>query len=259
MKALLRKEYYILGGRTAILTAVVLAVPALLLNWSFNLVMLAIILCVLPFALDTKDINARWWTYAKTLPYSRDQIVDAKYLFHLVMILLFGLVMLTERFISWLINPERMLNAVFAEYLFFAVCLMSAFIFPSIFRKKRHGSGWLTTAALTVLLLTVSMALCTVLPGLLLQCCDIAYPHSDTEPLRMIGSFSGSDLRQIGRIAKWIVPPFSLALYGLSWRLSRRIFRRKYDRRPPKEYSPVRIGQQDDEDAVLIAQTMFWN
>ena len=263
MKALLRKEYYILGGKkTLLLFIALIALPAILLNWSAIPAALMIGFCTLPYSLSAKDDNARWWTYSKTLPYSRGQIVDAKYLFQLLLILMFGLVLLLEYAVSFLLHPDHLMSPFFALYLFFVLFLISALSFPAIFWTKRHGKNWLTAVVIAVIGTPLLLLTFFMLPTILLNLDAIANTSGEV-PLTFIViggqryQITQTVVRHIIRIAKWIVPPFSLVLYGLSWYLSRRIFCRKYDRRTPKEYSPCR--QQDDADTIAVMQTMFLN
>ena len=50
MKALLRKEFYLFGGKKSLLILALSALPAILLNWSAIPFAYALTVCILPFS-----------------------------------------------------------------------------------------------------------------------------------------------------------------------------------------------------------------
>lgn len=265
MKALLRKEFYLFGGKKTLLILALIALPAILLNWSFILFGFTVGFCILPFSFQTKDDSARWWTYSKTLPFTRNQIVDAKYLFQLLLILAIGLTLTAEYTVSILKHPDDpqlCMSPFFALYLFFVLCFVSALSFPTLFWTKRHGKNWLTVVVITVIWTPLLFLTIFILPTVLLNLAGIANPPGEV-PLTFIViggqryQITQATVRQALRIAKWAVPMLSLAIYGLSWLLSRKIYRRgKKKQHIPKEYRP-RLPQNQDDDFPVI-QTMFF-
>ena len=262
MKALLRKEFYISGGRKALLTAAAATPFMILLNWSGIAAVYALLLCLLPLTIRIKDDSARWWTYAKTLPYSRNQIVDAKYLFQLLLILIFGLMLVLERFASALLFPDKPLSSQYAEYLFFLPCFLSALSFPMVFWGKRHGQNWLSHTVFALIWIVAMTISLMGLPALLLTISQIdVSPGIITDTYILIGNrrFTSDELLRFWAVFKWILPSVSMALYGVSWLLSRKIFRLRRHRRIPAEYPPRRSNAQEDEEAIAVMMNMFWN
>lgn len=267
MKALLRKEFYLFGGKKTLLILALSALPAILLNWSAIPFAYALTVCILPFSFHTKDDSARWWTYSKTLPFTRNQIVDAKYLFQLLLLLAVGLMLAAEYTVSILRHPgDRQLHMspFFALYLFFIPCFVSALSFPLLFWTKRHGRKWLSGVVITVIVTPLLVLTVFILPTFLLNMAEIANPPGEV-PLTFIViggqryQITQAVVRQALRIAKWVVPLFSLALYGLSWLISRRIYRRGKKQRIPKEYRPQLPLKQDDDADFAAIQTIFFS
>ena len=90
MKALLRKEFYLLGGRKPIIillliTTVIALLPmSIFMGCSFLFVPLML---TIPSVLHQRTFACRWNQYADTLPLTRAQRVDARYLTVYILIL----------------------------------------------------------------------------------------------------------------------------------------------------------------------------
>ena len=112
MKALLRMNYYLIGGHITAL--ILIAFPFLTLMLPFSgkadaincLILSAIFGFAIGIVTNTVDntvLQSRWRSYAKTLPYTREQLVDAKYLFSL-------LIAAAAAFLSTVILPLLLLK-----------------------------------------------------------------------------------------------------------------------------------------------------
>ena len=121
MKGLLRKEFYILGGIKTPIGIAAMFTAALILNWDFLYFTTALVIVFLPVTLFNADTKARWWTYSKTLPYSRKQIVDAKYLTLLICMSMPVLGQLLHTGINLLMQRKSM-PVLSAPYLLFLLC-----------------------------------------------------------------------------------------------------------------------------------------
>ena len=231
MKGLLRKEYYIFGGKQKLLPCILFGAVGILTNWLVIPVTLTVCLVLLPLTLNTKDDSARWWTYAKTLPYTCNQIVDAKYLFQLALILLFTLMLLMQYLVSVFLGRDPM-NLFFMHYLFFINCIISAIAFPILFRFKRNGKKWLIAIVTGIIWFAVLMVNSVILPVFLINIGRVGFPADGMiETFIVIGGqryqLTETAMERIREIVKWLTPVFSLAVYGLSWQISRRICKLK--------------------------------
>ena len=123
MKALLRLNYYMIGGHISALIIIAFPFLSMLLpisrrgDASFAIIMsimLGFIIGSVLFGIEKAESVSRWRSYAKTLPYTREQFVDAKYLFSLLSAAaaaLLGAVMLP---LLMLRNPEAVSALTYA-------------------------------------------------------------------------------------------------------------------------------------------------
>ena len=155
MKALLRLNYYMIGGNKIVLAVAAILFFFLLLpisrrgDASFTVILslnFGAAIGFTPVGIEKAESVSRWRSYVKTLPYTREQFVDAKYLFSLISAAaaaLLGAVMLP---LMMLRNPEAasaltyapsaaefsLMNAALAA----AIVLYAAAIhYPSYFRR----------------------------------------------------------------------------------------------------------------------------
>lgn len=142
MKGLLLKDYYMILKYCRIYGLIVLVFGACSLVNQSNLFMLAYpaVLCGINcVTLLSYDERSKWQQYCETLPYTRKQVVDSKYL--LSGILISGLAVLLAAAHSlagavrgnfdpiWVLNVFCLIWAV--GYLFSAICLPMIFKFGS--------------------------------------------------------------------------------------------------------------------------------
>ena len=157
MKALLRLQYYMSGGRWGGLFLAGFPFLLALLPYphvpdaSFHVLMVTTLGSFLGLVqtvmIDNAESVSHWRSYAKSLPYSREQLVDAKYLFSLLCAgeaALLGALMLP---LLMLRNPEAvsvlpyapsaaelsLMNAALASA---GVLAAAAFLYPSYFRRS---------------------------------------------------------------------------------------------------------------------------
>ena len=167
MKALLRLQYYLIGGlKTALLFA---AIPFLFIlirradNPEIGLsvgsvVIIAMIIGILPLQILFGESGSQWSEYAKALPYSRRQTVDSKYLFSLLCAAFTAVPAAALSPVMTLLNPAALSesgysSAAEAALMFAAtaaaVVLQEAAIFyPIRFRRDDHLRTFLIFAAL---------------------------------------------------------------------------------------------------------------
>ena len=135
MKALLRKEFYLLGGRKPIvilllITAVFALLPLyVFMGYSFLLV---ILLLTIPSILHNKSFACRWNQYADTLPLTRAQLIDARYLTVYFLILGGTLIILLLSLLNGLLyEPEFTARFRPAILIFGAgICIYAALALP---------------------------------------------------------------------------------------------------------------------------------
>ncbi|MBP0966796.1 MAG: ABC-2 transporter permease [Oscillospiraceae bacterium] len=155
MKALLRLNYYMIGGYKIVLAVAAILFFVLLLplsrRWdvSFSVILslnFGAAIGFTPIGIEKAESVCRWRSYAKTLPYTREQLVDAKYLFSLLSAAaaaLLGAVMLP---LLMLRNPEAVSALTYApsaaELSFMNAALAAAIVlyaaaihYPSYFRR----------------------------------------------------------------------------------------------------------------------------
>ena len=232
MKGLLRKEFYCAGG-FMLLAAYAAIYPLLILVSRFTEVgfasmgtMLIIIqFALLPYTVDMAEARARWRTYAKVLPYSRRQFVDAKYLFSLLAALTAACMNTVFTLLRALIEPNTSADkfemfrypAIPTAALTAAIILYTAaFLYPFYFRSIRRGNSFLTYFAATVLGLVYALPF-----GIPAFIYFISMMSTRPEPVAF-----GI------RIIPYILLAVSLAVYPLSWLLSHRLYCRQKRRKP---------------------------
>ncbi|MBQ6039173.1 MAG: ABC-2 transporter permease [Oscillospiraceae bacterium] len=246
MKALLRKEFYLLGGYKYLLTMFI--APFALLLWMKFIHCEAEIFCpiisivigfplgLLPDITDRLEAQSRWRTYAKALPYSRADKVNAKYVFSL-------LAALTGSVLTFL--PMLLLHCsayrvtTGASITLVTVLNTSAFLYPLIFRRIRRGSGFLYHLIAALLGIVYFLPQCS----LLVAFCTASAQSSIKAPPQLL------------MYMPYIAVPVSLVIYLLSWRLTCRIYGCRF---PAAPQNP-RTGKDSDEDAIAVMQMMFWN
>ena len=129
MKGLMRKEWYLILTNSGFLLIAVelLAVSALFHKDYAVLVYLPFLIGSLPAALMAVDENCRWEQYSFCMPYSRKQIVSAKYLVVLLMGILSAVC--TVLFGS-VIKQQTSTTILLAAGMFAVAALPSAFMLP---------------------------------------------------------------------------------------------------------------------------------
>ena len=155
MKALLRLNYYMIGGYKIVLAVATILFFVLLFplsrRWdaSFTVILslnFGAAIGFTPVGIEKAESVSRWRSYAKTLPYTREQFVDAKYLFSLLSAAaaaLLGAVMLP---LLMLRNPEAVSALTYApsatEFSLMNAALAAAIVlyaaaihYPSYFRR----------------------------------------------------------------------------------------------------------------------------
>lgn len=236
MKALLRLKYYMTGGLIflLILTAYPLLLVLLMILLPFGkkditslsmiILNIGVYVGIMQSNSERAEAASRWRTYAKTLPYSRRQHVDAKYLFSLLAAGLTFLSVAAAVTLLILLRPDCLSEypyAPSAAYLILMhasfsaaiVLLFAVILYPLYFRRSR-GMGTYAAAAVTGLLFFAA-------------------------PIYVFMHFTQSFLW-----CRWEpMPPFTQSLpflllggtavcYLLSWLLSRRFYCRKKRRKP---------------------------
>ena len=226
MKGLLRKEFYILGGIKTPIGIAAMFTAALILNWDFLYFTTALVIVFLPITLFNADTKARWWTYSKTLPYSRKQIVDAKYLTLLICMSIPVLGQLLHTGVNLLMQRESM-PVLSAPYLLFLLCYIPAFWFPALFWKKRHGVKWLAVIVICVILIAAMLPLLTMLPTFAIF--ESAARNEDVQTTFFFfgKEYTLNNALPFFRRVKLLLPFAGVLLYALSWQISRRIYRRR--------------------------------
>ena len=139
MKGLILKDYYNLrkSGKTIILIMLVYAVfGAVSGQISFMSAIVAVLCATLPISTFSYDDFSKWDSYALSMPVSRRQIILAKYLLGLIMVVLGSIISLLSSFAALAFaenadaGPLEVFSATGAVAL---VCLlMLAIIFPVI-------------------------------------------------------------------------------------------------------------------------------
>ena len=219
MKGLLRKEFTVIGGSASLLTLVIITVFVLVMrllhperNMELTPVFTPLLLaCFTGFhPVISHSAEGRWRQYVKTLPYSRKQIVDAKYLFAW---LTASCMLIFEVLLLFLLNAPHIaaMTALAAS----VMLLMPALLLPFIFLEYRRG--WQTGTLLLFLPVCLLMlAAGFVLPLLF----SIETRHGGMEPESTLLLYS-----------PWYLLAAAVLLFPLSWLLSRRIFCRRKKRR----------------------------
>lgn len=174
MKALLRMYYYMVGGLIflLLLTAYPLLLVLLMILLPFGtkditalsmlILNIGVYVGIMQFNSERAEAASRWRTYAKTLPYSRRQQVDAKYLFSLLAAGLTSLSVAAAVTLLILLRPDCLseypyapsaayLILVHASFTAAIVLLFAAISYPLHFRRSR-GFGTYAAAAVTGLL-----------------------------------------------------------------------------------------------------------
>ena len=219
MKGLLRKEFAIIGGGATFVTLVIFMVFVLVMqqphpehNTDSAPVFVPLVLACFtgfhPFI--SHSAEGRWRQYVKTLPYSRKQIVDAKYLFAC---LAAGCMLIFEVLLLFLLNAPHIaaMTALAAS----VMLLIPALLLPFIFLEYRRG--WQTGT----LLLFLSVCLLTTAAGFVLPIMySIGTRQSSIEPESQLLLYS-----------PYYLLAAAVLLFPLSWLLSRRIFCRRKKRR----------------------------
>ncbi len=218
MKGLLRKEFAIIGGGATFVTLVIFMVFILVMQQlhperyadSEPVFIPLLLACFTGFQpVISHSAEGRWRQYVKTLPYSRKQIVDAKYLFAC---LTAGCMLIFEVLLLFLLNAPHIaaMTALAAS----VMLLMPAFLLPFIFLEYRRG--WQTGT----LLLFLPVCLLTAAGFVLPMVYSIGTRHSGIEPES-----------QLLLYIPYCLLAAAVLLFPLSWLLSRRIFCRRKKRR----------------------------
>ena len=250
MKALLRKEYYIIGGHKYLL--ILFIAPLALHLWAnylyhdeaeFFYPMAAFIIGfpigLLPTSTDRLEAQSRWRTYAKALPYSRAEKVFAKFLFSLLAAMVGTAVcavsMLLQHCSAFRVTTNAAITLVTALN-------TSAFLYPLIFRRIRRGGSFLFYLIATLL------GIVYFLPqfSLLVAFSTASTMRSGIAPL--------TAPPQLLLYAPYIALPVSVMIYLLSWMLTYKIYGCKFAAAPKKPHN-----NKDSDDGFIILQTMFWN
>ena len=226
MKGLLRKELYILGGIKTPIGIAAMFTAALILNWDFVYFTTALVIVFLPITLFNADTKARWWTYSKTLPYSRNQIVDAKYLTLLIGMSMPVLGQLLHAGINMLLHRESM-PVLSAPYLIFLLCYIPAFWFPVLFWKKRHGAKWLAVIVICAILIAAMLPILGLLPTFAVFESAARNENVQTTFFFFGKEYALNEALPLIRRIKLLLPFAGVLLYALSWLLSRKIYSRR--------------------------------
>ena len=88
MKGLLLKDFYMAMKycRAYVVIAVVFSLLSIWGNTSFLLAYPVLLASVIPVNLISYDEKSRWQQYCETMPYTRKQVVDSKYLMSFLLI-----------------------------------------------------------------------------------------------------------------------------------------------------------------------------
>ena len=229
MKALLRLQFYMSGGRGFIVTLAVY--PMILLVFPHHTpdaslcvltaAMLPAGLAFVPLGTERAESVSHWRSYAKTLPYSREQLVDAKYLFSLLCAAaaaLLGALMLPLMMIRY---PEAVSALPYAPSaaeitlmntaLSSAIVLASAaFLHPSYFQR----SGKLISYILGFLI--------------------FFFVFMFFVPFRLMMALSRcrwEPMTPFTRCLPYLMFAVSAVCFVLSWRISRKLYCRRRKRR----------------------------
>ena len=232
MKGLLRKEYYNLGGIIIPICIAVTLIATLIFNLRALSIGWAVIAATMPISLFSADTKAHWWTYSKTLPYARSQIVDAKYLTELFFIAVPVLFQLLMNAANLLLHRDMPDFQSLPYLIFFFCCYAAALLFPLMFWEKRHGIGWLSGIAVSIILFAAILPLLVLIPTF-----AIFESAARNEAVKTTFYFFGTEYTlnealPVFRRIRQLLPPAGILLYGLSWLLSRRIYRRRKRRCP---------------------------
>ena len=217
MKALLRKDFYLIGGKRGLLTAFITFLSMALFlrfslgNESFESISpmrwlgIGFSLGLLPDATDRAEAQSRWRTYAKTLPYSRRDKVCAKYVFSLLAALA-GTASVT--LLMMLLHCSVFRVTAGAAIALITALNTSAFQYPLIFLHIRRGGSVLFH------LISVVLGIVYFLPQFSLM---IAFFTAQA-----CNSITPS--HQLILYVPYIGVPVSLVIYLLSWLLTCRIY-----------------------------------
>ncbi len=224
MKGLLRKEFYCAGGFVTlaifagIYPVTLLFVRIFQTGFDSMCIMTALVVfALLPDIINRAEATAHWRTYAKTLPYSRAQIVAAKYLFSLLSALTAAAMNALYTLVLMLIQTGASENVFLASVpataaLSAAVILYSAaFLYPYYFRSIRRGTG------IVSYIVTTFIGILYFIPfGIPVLFYTVSLrPSRLKEPAHAV------------MMIPYILLAVSAVIYLLSWPLSRRLYCRR--------------------------------
>lgn len=255
MKALLRKMFYESGGRTTLCICaaalIILSAAGILFRFPLHLAAGTAaegLICCKPVMMLKHDFESRWCRYRGTLPFSRNQFVDASYLFLLLMVLLFGVLMLPLNVIYQLRDPSLTnLCMPASAYYFLLIPLFLSVALPCCLAAERTEKAWLGS-------LLSSIPLALLIP--LFFWTFVLILEDGLSAGVNVWSIFGKAVPKAQAaliLTGLFTAPF--LVYLLSWLFSRRLFG---NRRQKRRQNPP-AGNSDDDDAVLIMQNMMWN
>ena len=104
MKGLLKKEWFVLWNKPImiLIPLILFAVMGITSHNFFMIMYLPLYIGILPVSLITTDETSRWERFALGMPYSRKDLVSAKYLMSLLLVL--GGVLLTSAILVFVMN-----------------------------------------------------------------------------------------------------------------------------------------------------------
>lgn len=198
MKGLLLKDWYMTVKYwriTLLISGLFLVLSAIKAGNSFFTFYPCAMMSMLPASLLSYDDREKWTDHVQTLPVSRRDYVTGKYLFGVLAIAAYLLVLTLLYLVlcpAWL--PDALLFSVFIGTLVPALTLPFLFRFGS---EKGRIVYLLTIGAVFGILAASSL------------------------------SDNGTPLRHFASLPTWSVPPASLLIYALSWRISLRMFEKR--------------------------------
>ena len=211
MKGLLKKEWFVLWNKPVmIILPLALFIIMGFMSKSFVMIMyLPLYAGILPVSLITTDETSRWERFALGMPYSRKDIVSAKYLMSVLLVL--GCTALTAVLLLLILNS----TLTGTQYiLLIAAALAISVILPSVLLPLNLKFGTAKARIVLAVLLAVSGCLSAA-----------AFTSEGEDPFSAIAKITALQIDM--RLLALLIIAAAAVLMTVSWAASVMIYRRK--------------------------------